>query len=144
MSAPDDPHYGTTPSTPAPPDTPGARANGETDDPEALREEIAQTREELGETVAALTDKSDVKAQATAKAEELKSKAQEVTETARAKAQDDPKPFVLAAAGALLVLAMLRRRRKRRRSAKLERLAGELAQRTLLVQAAPPLAETRR
>jgi len=126
--SPSDPRSGTTPATPA---------NGQTDDPEVLREEIAQTREELGDTVAALTDKSDVKAQAAAKADELKAKAQEATENARTQAQDNPMPFVLGAAGALLVLVMLRRRRKRRRAAKLERLAGELAQRTLLVQTAP-------
>ena len=101
------------------------------------RRRSRETREELGETVAALTDKSDVKAQASAKADELKAKAQEVTENARAQAQDNPTPFVLGAVGALMVLVMLRKLRRRRRSAKLERLAGELAQRTLLVQPAP-------
>lgn len=133
MSA-SDPRSGTTPATPATP------SNGQTDDPEALRAEIAQTREELGDTVSALTDKSDVKAQASAKADELKAKAQEATENARAQAQENPMPFVLGAAGALVVLLLLRRRRKRRRAAKLERLAGELAHRTLLVQTAPPVA----
>ena len=126
--SPSDPRAGTTPVTPS---------NGETDDPEALRQEIAQTREELGDTVAALTDRSDVKAQASAKAEELKAKAQEVTENTRAQAQENPKPFVLGAAGVLLMLLVLRRRRRRRRTAKLDRLAAELAPRTLLVAATP-------
>ena len=43
-----------------------------TDDPEELRRRIEHTREELGETVSALSDKTDVKAQASAKADELK------------------------------------------------------------------------
>jgi hypothetical protein len=128
-----DPRSGTNPTTPTPPE------NGQTDDPEVLREEIAQTREDLGDTVAALSDKSDVKAQASAKAEELKSKAQEVTTTTKAKAQENPKPFVLGAVGALAVLVMLRKLRRRRRSAKLERLAGELAQRTVLLRTTPQI-----
>ena len=122
--------------------TPGPPANGQTDDPEVLREEIAQTREELGDTVAALTEKSDVKAQASAKADELKAKAQEATEAARVQAQDNPMPFILAAAGALMVLVVLRRLRRRRRNAKLERLAADLAQRTLLVRTTPQLTAT--
>jgi Protein of unknown function (DUF3618) len=123
-----DPRPGTNPPTPT---------QGHTDDPDVLREEIAQTREELGDTVAALSDKSDVKAQASAKAEELKSKAQEFTDTTRAKAEENPMPFVFGAVGALAALMVLRRLRRRRRSAKLERLAAELAQRTLLVRATP-------
>ena len=42
------------------------------DDPQRLREEIEQTRREVGETAAALAQKADVKAQAHAKVEELK------------------------------------------------------------------------
>lgn len=45
------------------------------DDPEEIREDIVQTRDELGETVAALAEKTDVKQQAQAKAEELKGQA---------------------------------------------------------------------
>jgi hypothetical protein len=131
--SPTDPPPGTTPTTPL---------NGRPDDPDVLREEIAQTREELGDTMAALSEKSDVKAQASAKAEELKAKAQEVTETARAQARDNPMPFVLAATGALVALVVLRKLRRRRRNAKLERLATELAQRTLLVRTSPQLTAT--
>jgi hypothetical protein len=129
MSASDTP-AGTTPSAPS---------NERPDDPEVLREEIAQTREELGDTMAALSEKSDVKAQASARADELKARAQEVTETARAQAQDNPMPFVVAAAGALATVIVLRRLLRRRRNAKLERLAAELAQRTLLVRTTPQL-----
>jgi chromosome segregation ATPase len=131
--SPTDQPSGTTPTTPA---------TGRPDDPAALREEIAQTREELGDTVAALSERSDVKAQASAKAEELKAKAHEASETARAQARDNPTPFVLAGAGALVALVVLRKLRRRRRNAKLERLAAELAQRTVLVRTSPQLTAT--
>jgi hypothetical protein len=128
-----DPPPGTTPTTPS---------NGRPDDPAVLREEIAQTREDLGDTMAELSERSDVKAQASAKADELKAKAQEVSETARAQAQDNPMPFVLGAAGVLMALLVLRKLRRRRRNAKLERLAAELAQRTVLVRTPPQLTAT--
>src|SRR5215211_6479102 len=41
-------------------------------DPEALRRDIEQTREDLGDTVEALSEKADVKGQAQAKLEERK------------------------------------------------------------------------
>jgi chromosome segregation ATPase len=47
--------------------------------PEEIREEIEQTREELGETVEALAAKTDVKAQARSRIEELKRRARAVT-----------------------------------------------------------------
>jgi|SRR5215211_1453850 len=49
--------------------------------PEELRREIAQTREELGETAAALASKTDVKARAKEKVEDLKAAAAEKTES---------------------------------------------------------------
>lgn len=49
----------------------------ESREPEEIREDIEQTREELGGTVAAMAEKTDVKKQAGAKVEELKGKAQE-------------------------------------------------------------------
>jgi ElaB/YqjD/DUF883 family membrane-anchored ribosome-binding protein len=45
--------------------------------PEELREEIAGTREELGDTVEALAGKADVKGQAKAKVASAKEKAQD-------------------------------------------------------------------
>ena len=42
------------------------------EDPRAIREEIEETREELGDTVAALAHKTDVKARAKDKVEEVK------------------------------------------------------------------------
>ena len=41
-------------------------------DPERLREDIEQTRQELGDTVAALSDKTDVKARARERVTEIK------------------------------------------------------------------------
>jgi ElaB/YqjD/DUF883 family membrane-anchored ribosome-binding protein len=57
----------------------GARA------PAEIREEIENTREELGQTVAAVAEKTDVKKQAQAKREELKGRATEKASEAKAK-----------------------------------------------------------
>ena len=43
----------------------------ESREPEEIREDIEQTREELGDTVTAVAEKTDVKQQARAKAGEL-------------------------------------------------------------------------
>jgi hypothetical protein len=60
--------------------------------PEEIREDIEQTREELGETVAAVAGKTDVKQQAKAKAGELKGqagvKAKELSDKAKEVAPD--------------------------------------------------------
>ena len=53
------------------------------DDPEALRAQIEETRAELGDTVEALTEKADVKAQAKAKVEETKAQARTKVEQGR-------------------------------------------------------------
>lgn len=53
------------------PGTSGTAVTGE-QDPEQLRSEIEQTRQELGDTVEALAAKTDVKAQAKRKVEETK------------------------------------------------------------------------
>lgn len=50
----------------------GEELTGEERTPEQVREEIEQTRSELGDTVAALAAKTDVKAQAKKAAEEAK------------------------------------------------------------------------
>ena len=59
----------------------GTRASGPAVDeqrgPEEIREDIAQTREELGDTVEALAGKADVKGQAKAKADDVKQRARE-------------------------------------------------------------------
>ncbi|HZU40351.1 MAG TPA: DUF3618 domain-containing protein [Solirubrobacteraceae bacterium] len=55
-----------------PGNAPGAATGGDSRDPERLRAEIEETRRELGETVAALSAKTDVKAQAKERIEEAK------------------------------------------------------------------------
>lgn len=86
-------------------------------DPEEIREDIEQTREELGDTVAAMAEKTDVKQQTRAKAEELKgqagAKARELSDKAKEVApasagdgvrqaqqlaQENPMPLALAGA----------------------------------------------
>lgn len=60
--------------------------------PEQIEAEIEETREDLGDTVADIADKADVKKQAGKKADEVKekvkSKAKETKETVTAKAKD--------------------------------------------------------
>jgi transposase-like protein len=73
-------------------------------DPEEIRAEIAQARQELGDTVAAVAEKTDVKEQARTKVEDLRGR----VETA---AQEHPVP--LAIIGFLLALLVLRRLRSR-------------------------------
>jgi hypothetical protein len=78
------------------------KAGGQTADdrPAKLREEIEKTREELGETVAAVAEKTDVKAQAQAKVEGAKAQAS-------AKADDlKDNPKALAIAGGVLALLL--------------------------------------
>lgn len=50
--------------------------NAETRTPDEIREEIKQTRDELGDTVEALGAKTDVKGQARTKVEEIKGNVQ--------------------------------------------------------------------
>ena len=104
--------------------------SGETRSPEEIRADIAQTREEVGDTVEALAEKSDVKAQAQQriaevksnvqhKADELKAKASSSTpESAQqggqqvvAKVRENPAPFALG--GALLLGFLIGRSRRR-------------------------------
>jgi uncharacterized protein YdbL (DUF1318 family) len=102
----------------------------ETRSPEDIRADIAETREEVGDTVEALAAKTDVKAQAharvdevkgnvKAKADEVKAKAQSATpESAQqggqqvvTKVRENPAPFVLGAA--VLVAFLIGRRTAR-------------------------------
>jgi chromosome segregation ATPase len=108
-----------------------------TRDPKEIREEIEQTREELGDTVAAVAAKTDVKAQAhakvddakaqaSAKVDETKAKAKELGDKAKAAAPEsptqgvkqaqtlakqNPKPFAIVGAvvAALILWRLLRR-----------------------------------
>jgi hypothetical protein len=90
-------------------------------DPEQLRREIEEIRRELGETVAQLAHKADVKAQVREKADEMKAVAQRRTpESARDGAQQvatgaRQHPLPLAVGGALFVGFLVGRRVGRRR-----------------------------
>ncbi len=110
-------------------DVSGTMTAPPSDDPDELRSQIEHTREELGETVAALSEKADVKAQASAKADEVKHRAQEASETAKAKVQSNPAPYAIGAVVLLLVLRKLRKRRRNKRNARLERLQLEAMKR---------------
>src|SRR4051794_10192735 len=59
-----------------------------TDDAEALRSEIEETREELGDTVAALAHKTDVKARAKDKVAETRERVEEKKDEAAAKLRE--------------------------------------------------------
>jgi ElaB/YqjD/DUF883 family membrane-anchored ribosome-binding protein len=59
-----------------------------TRDPAEIREEIEDRREELGETVAAVAERTDVKKQAQAKKDELKERATEKASEAKAKVNE--------------------------------------------------------
>jgi ElaB/YqjD/DUF883 family membrane-anchored ribosome-binding protein len=96
---------------------------------DALREEIAHTRAELGETVQALAAKADVKARLHDTADEAKARVREGLQSAAAaaapeKAQElavrtgravrrNPVPFAVAAGAAVLVVLFVRWRRSR-------------------------------
>jgi ElaB/YqjD/DUF883 family membrane-anchored ribosome-binding protein len=75
-------------SNPEATDTTGAATPGGSTDPEQIRAEIEETRRELGETVAALSAKTDVKAQAQAKVEEVKASVEEKRDELREKKDD--------------------------------------------------------
>jgi hypothetical protein len=77
--------------------SPGSRASG---DPDAIREEIERTRDDLAQTVDALHAKLDVKGQARAKVAQVKEQA--TTDSGK------PRPDLIAgAAGAVLLIAGL-------------------------------------
>ncbi len=99
----------------------------ETRSPEEIRADINETREELGDTVEALSAKTDVKGQAKAKLESVKEKvtgakdgaadrapdsAQQGFVQAKATATDNPVPTaaIAAFAGGILVGVILARR----------------------------------
>lgn len=97
-------------------------ARDENPSPEELRDEIDETRGDLGDTVAALAEKTDVKAQAKKKAAETKqqakAKAEEAAQAAKEKVsqapeavQQNPAQAVIAVVATLLLIAWLIRRR---------------------------------
>jgi ElaB/YqjD/DUF883 family membrane-anchored ribosome-binding protein len=69
-----------------------------TRDPEQIREEIEETRVELGETVSEVAAKTDVKGQAQAKADELKEQAGAKAEDVQRVARENPMPIAIGGA----------------------------------------------
>lgn len=65
-----------------------ATGANESREPEEIREDIEQTRDELGDTVAAVAEKTDVKQQARAKVGELKGQANAKAKELSAKAKE--------------------------------------------------------
>jgi hypothetical protein len=98
---------------------PAANATPDQRDPETIREEISRTREDMGETLDALSAKLDVKGQAKAKADQAKTQAQALVSEAKEQAQTayrrQPKAVIIGAAAAVVaVVAGLLVRRARR------------------------------
>ena len=96
---------GRPPSTSEPAATAGAGPAGDAipEDPQELAEDIERTREQLGDTVEALTARLDAKAQARA------------TARAARTARERPLPYAAAAAAAAVLLAGWLAWRRRRR-----------------------------
>ena len=97
------------------PSAAGAPLGADMRSPEEIRESIAQTREELGDTVAALAAKTDVKARAKEKAALVKAqgsqKLRERLEGISRQVRANPRPAAIgAAATAGLLVWRLRRR----------------------------------
>lgn len=77
-------------------------------DPQQIETEIAQHRQELGETVDELTERLDVKKQAQRKVDALKAQASTQLEMVKARAQsDDPKEVVSVLAPVVGVVAVV-------------------------------------
>ena len=81
-------------------------------DPDQLRGEIAEAREELGETVEALAAKVDVKGRAKVKVYEQKARARAKLNEVTQQVKEKPAPVAAVLGGALLLLVLLRRRRR--------------------------------
>jgi hypothetical protein len=82
-------------------------------DPDQLRGEIAEAREELGQTVEALAAKADVKGRAKDKVHEQKARARAKLNEVTEQVKEKPAPVAaVVGGGALLLLVLLRRRRR--------------------------------
>ena len=94
------------------PRTAGPPVETEPRSPEEIRADIDETRRELGDTVEALAEKTDVKARAHERFEEVKAKTPDSAQEAMAKVRAKPLPLV--GVGALLAAYWLGRRSARR------------------------------
>jgi hypothetical protein len=82
------------------------RDEGGAREPAEIRADIERTRAELGETAAAVAEKADVKAQATAKVDEVKQQTSDKVQEAKDKARQNP---LVVIGGAVLAVVVLRR-----------------------------------
>src|SRR5215212_4434485 len=82
-------------------------------DKKAIQADIDQTRNQLAETVEALSHKLDVKEQARHKVDDTKARVGEKALVARQKAAEVPAPVIAVTAVALVSLIFWRRRRRR-------------------------------
>jgi chromosome segregation ATPase len=105
---------GPGPSVPRPGGRMSRGEEPQSSDPQQLREEIAETREELGDTVEALVQKSDVKGQVQQKVAERRRALQAAQEQAKQKvaaaskqARQRPVPVVTAASLVLVGVVAL-------------------------------------
>jgi hypothetical protein len=78
-----------------------------TREPAEIRRDIESTRGEMGDTVEALAEKADVKAQAQRKAADAQQKLARASQSVVQKARENPIP--VAVAGALAAALILRR-----------------------------------
>jgi hypothetical protein len=88
--------------------------------PEQIEAETERTREELGQTVAAVAEMTDVKKQAKDKVDEAKARADQAADAAAEAAHDiaaevqrNPAPVIVAAVAVALVGIVVVRRRRR-------------------------------
>ena len=94
----------------------GAPVEAEEKRPEEIRREIESTREALGDTVAALAEKTDVKARAKEKVEGVKEQIgsfEVAPAVAQVKTKARQNPIVVAAVAALVGGLLIRRLRSR-------------------------------
>lgn len=104
----------------APPEQPPAARDELPSDPDELRDQIAQARGQLGDTVEGLAQKADVKGQVKDKVDEQKEtlratqqQAQVKVEEIGAQVKQRPQPFAIGAVIAALLLLLLLRRSRR-------------------------------
>jgi hypothetical protein len=81
--------------------------------PEEIRAEIERTRRELGDTVDALSHKTNVKEQARLKGEEVKEQARVKKDEVQQRVSANPVPPALVIGGGIALLLLLRMLRKR-------------------------------
>jgi len=86
-------------------------AEGESRDPTEIRKDIEQARGEVGNTVAAIAAKSDLKGQAKDKAAEVKGEAEARADQVKLLVRENPAPAAVLAG--LLAFLLLRRLRSR-------------------------------